>query len=472
MPAFIERFGSVGPDGVPYLTATQTSVITATRTSASIPAIFVCAYLGTKWGRKRTNWVGCLTCLIGTALQTGATNIPMITVGLTVANFGYFIMVSMSSTLAIEIAPVPIRGIVGSMSVVGTGVAAVMSSGIGWGTSHYNSDMAFRIPLGIQNVWPAVMAILMLFVMDSPTTYLINGNDEGAEKSLRLVRNGYTNEEIMQELEELKVQSQLRKADNDVKWVEIFRGPNLRRTMLASFLGIIQQFSGSIYATSYATTFLAAIGSADPFLLVFALNILILGGSVTGLFLVDNIGRRLLMLVSFGSLLIIDICMGGLGFADSTNLRVIKAMSALSLIFGFFYASTMGPLTWLNAAELPTARLRTITNASVLLSNSLTNLLVTYIVPFIANADAGDLGPKTYLIFAGFMFAGFIIAYIWFPDSTRRSAAELDHMFEAGLSARKFGSWRSDTLTHSDVEEGGMGSGYGYTYMSHTHIHT
>lgn len=86
MPAFIKTFGTTGPDGQPLLTASQVSVITATRTSCAVPAIFVCTYFGNKIGRKKTILMGCATCLCGTAIQTGSINEAMITVGLWVAS--------------------------------------------------------------------------------------------------------------------------------------------------------------------------------------------------------------------------------------------------------------------------------------------------------------------------------------------------------------------------------------------------
>jgi MFS family permease len=132
MPAFVNRFGVEQPDGTKILTASRVSVITATRTSASIPAVFACQYLGNKWGRKRTIWFGCATCLFGTALQTGSVEEVMLTLGLTVASqcpphvrasstltqsdFGYFVMVSMASTLIIELSPPSVRGVAGALS--------------------------------------------------------------------------------------------------------------------------------------------------------------------------------------------------------------------------------------------------------------------------------------------------------------------------------------------------------------------
>ena len=86
MPAFIERFGSTTTDGKTFLSANRISVITATRTSAGVPAVFAVAYFGNNWGRKKTIWLGCITTLAGTALQTGASEYIEITVGLTVAS--------------------------------------------------------------------------------------------------------------------------------------------------------------------------------------------------------------------------------------------------------------------------------------------------------------------------------------------------------------------------------------------------
>lgn len=86
MPAFIRTFGTTGADGQRILTASQVSVITATRTSCSVPAVFVCSYFGNKIGRKKTILLGSAICLCGTAIQTGSINEAMITVGLWVAS--------------------------------------------------------------------------------------------------------------------------------------------------------------------------------------------------------------------------------------------------------------------------------------------------------------------------------------------------------------------------------------------------
>ena len=52
--------------------------------------------------------------------------------------------------------------------------------------------------------------------------------------------------------------------------------------------------------------------------------------------------------------------------------------------------------------------------------------------------DSGNLGPKTYLIFAGWMLFALTLTYLYLPETKGRSAAELDELFEAKVPARKF----------------------------------
>jgi hypothetical protein len=50
----------------------------------------------------------------------------------------------------------------------------------------------------------------------------------------------------------------------------------------------------------------------------------------------------------------------------------------------------------------------------------------------------GNLGPKTYLVFAGWMAGCITLTYLYLPETKGRTPAELDAMFEARVPARKF----------------------------------
>ncbi|KAF2479701.1 general substrate transporter [Neohortaea acidophila] len=437
MPPFVKQFGTLTPKGY-VLTARTTSIIVATPTSGALVGAAINSFCADRFGRRKTMWLGCAISLLGAILQTSSFSVATITVGRIFTSISVFVLVGMAITFQNELSPPSLKGLLGGVSVVSIQSAAVIASGINWGTHSIPTSLAWRLPIGLQNVFPIIIATCTFFVMESPTALLIKGDDVRAEESLRRVRQGYSEEEIADEMARLKMQKSLRAAEKEISWLDLFRGTNLRRTILATYAGMMISLSGLIYATNYATVFLEQVGETSPYMLVFILNILTFAGAITGGALVDVIGRRRLALSSYTMILIIDCTIGGLGFAKLTSPSVAKAIAAFNLMFGFFVAVGFNVLTYINTAEMPTARLRNKTNAFALLCNSLTSLTVTYVFPYISEPTGADLGAKTYLIFAGFMVVNLIFTFFCYPEVKGRSPAELDAMFEARLPARKF----------------------------------
>lgn len=276
----------------------------------------------------------------------------------------------------------------GALCIVAVNLGGVASSGISLGTWQFTSSAAYRIPLGMQILWPIITSIGIAYTMDSPTSFLILGDDATAEVSLRKVRQGYSDREIAAEMASLKLQQSLRKVEEEVPWTFLFRGRNLRRTLLAAYIGNVQVLSGLFYSTSYATIFLTQVGSHNPFLLVFGLSILSFGGSIAGLLVVDFIGRRPLALASFAVTFVIDLVIGVMGCLDLTDPSISKTLAAFFLLFGFFFFAGFGPLVYINPAEMPTARLRNKTSALTFFLQSCSSIVCLYVFPYITNPDA------------------------------------------------------------------------------------
>lgn len=293
----------------------------------------------------------------------------------------------MAATFQSEIAPSSIRGAVVGLSMVLIDAASVLTSGINWATYANPTSFVYRLPIGLQCAWPILIAIGLVFVSDSPTYFLIRGQDSRGYESLRKVRQGYSEEEIELETTSLKYQAVIRAAENEVSWKDMFKGHNLRRTLLALSIGNFQQLSGIAFATNYATIFLFQVSEANPFLLVLGLNIFALGGAVVGLFVVDWMGRRILALSTFIIICIINTAVGGLGFADTAKPFVAKFIAAFCLMFGFFFAAGFGPLTYIVSSEMPMARLRNKTSAFTFMTIFLFNLVVGFMLPYIVNTD-------------------------------------------------------------------------------------
>ncbi|KUL92248.1 hypothetical protein ZTR_02325 [Talaromyces verruculosus] len=461
MPNFVQNFGTGHTtSGATFLTSTNTSLITALPVAGSILGVPLAAFGADRYGRRKMLLFACVISLVGSALQTASNDIPLMVVGRFVNYMSIFIFMTLATAWMPEIAPQEIRGILASLSIFVINLAAVITACINYGTERLTTTASYRIPIGLQLAWPLIIACGLFFLKDAPTFYLIKGQDDEAEKSLRLIRRGYTDTEIESELRALRAQKALRQQEMEVPFSELFKGVNLRRTLLAMSVPNLQQLSGIAFATNYATIFLQQVAPGqNPFVLTIALDILSLAGAITGMMLVDRVGRRPLALTTFTILLIINTAVGGLGFADTTtNPGVAKAIAAFCLMFGFFYAAGFGALTYVVLAEMPTARLKNRTSGFTFLVLSAFNIAVVYVLPYIAQADGANLQAKTYLIFAGWMLLSVLIVFFFLPETKGRSAAEIDEMFEAGVPAREFSSYTCRNSLENFYQETQVGA--------------
>ncbi|KAL2062343.1 hypothetical protein VTL71DRAFT_6609 [Oculimacula yallundae] len=439
MPYFNNTFGSQTTPIGNILTPTNISLITALPNIGALLGLPAAAWGGDRFGRKVMILFACVLSLAGAVLQVAAFEIAMLIVGRTLGFMSIFIFLTLATAWLAEICPPNIRGTLASLSIVVIDLAAVITACINQGTKGLTGTASYRIPLGIQILWPCVIALGTFYVFDSPTFYLIKGRNDMAEISLRSVRQGYSEMEILAELRGLQEQASLPQSEQEVSWKELFKGTNLRRTFLALMIANFQILSGIAYATNYATIFLSqVVKGEDPFVLTIGITVLALGGACVGLLLIDRIGRRTLALGTFVPLLIINIIIGGLGFADATNPDVGKAIASFSLMFAFFYAAGFGPLTYVVAGEIPTARLRNLTTTFSFFLLICWTTGATYFLPYLSQSNGVGLGAKIYLIFAGWMLIATITVFFFLPETKGRSAAELDEMFEAGVSAWKF----------------------------------
>ncbi|KAH8716788.1 general substrate transporter [Phaeosphaeriaceae sp. PMI808] len=458
MKPFVHQFGTGYTPIGRVLTSTDISVMTAVPTTGCLLGLPLAAYCGDKWGRRKTLLLGCLISAVAAAIQTASFGMAQLVIGRWFANAAIFLFIVMGSTFLAEISPNELRGSLIGLSIVTIDAAAVLSNGINWAVSTDMTPFSFRFPMGLQIAFPVVLIAGLYFTEDSPTFYLTRSEDSRALKSLRMIRRGYHEQEIEAEFVALKAQAALRAEEVHVPWTHIFKGVNLRRTMLALSIGNMQQLSGIVFATNYATIFLATIGSdISPFLLALATSILAFGGAIAGLFVVDAFGRRPLALTTFVILFIINLVIGVLGFTNYLhNQNISRAIAAFCCMFAFFFAAGFGPLTYVVSGEMPTARLRNKTSAFSFFVLACFSTVVQYIMPYIANAP-GNLGPKTYLIFAGWMFGCCFVTFFWFPETKGRTPAELDEMFEARVPARKFKNYICHVNIENIMNEGKAG---------------
>lgn len=171
------------------------------------------------------------------------------------------------------------------------GIGGLVINCVCFGTSNLSSNKAWRIPLGLFYIVPTIILSLVWFIPESPRWLLRQKRDEEALQSLRKLRKGaYTDEQISDEFHELK--TSLDKEVEQGRFVELFRGINLKRTLIAVVVNAFQQLSGQAFSSQYGAIYVKSLGTINPFgfgLINSGINIVTM---ICVLLLADHVGRR------------------------------------------------------------------------------------------------------------------------------------------------------------------------------------
>lgn len=102
------------------------------------------------------------------------------------------------------------------------------------------------------------------------------------------------------------------------------------------------------------------------------------------------------------------------------------------------------PASYVIAAETSSLRLRARTQGVGWTVNGVAGVAFGMSMPYVYNADAGDLGGMSGYIFVAFSALAVAICFFCLPEMKGRNAADIDRMFELELPARQFKGWHRD----------------------------
>lgn len=90
------------------------------------------------------------------------------------------------------------------------------------------------------------------------------------------------------------------------------------------------------------------------------------------------------------------------------------------------------------AAEIPSVTLRAKTLGLGFLVNAFMTWVFSFCVPYMFNADQGNLGGKIGLVFCGMCILGFILSWIEIPETKNMTYVQLDSLFQRRTPTRAF----------------------------------
>ncbi|KAM5353707.1 hypothetical protein ACJ41O_000357 [Fusarium nematophilum] len=395
---------------------------------------FVSARFGRRWCMFSMSCYALVTATI-----TVTSNKPEQIMAARILNYVYVGMeLSVVPIFQSEIVPAPVRGFIVGTYQFSLAIGGLVINCICYGTSQLDDNRSWRVPLGLFYVIPSLIAASIFFVPESPRWLLRQNRPDEAKASLHKLRDGaFTEDEIEHEFGEL--QFALENEAEQGRFSELFRGVNLKRTLIVIAVNFFQQATGQAFASQYGAVYVRSLGIFNPMLFTVMSSGINSCVMIVTLFTNDKAGRRTMLMLSSFCMCSALMIMGGLGVQEPVTTDRMKGVIGLMIVFGCSFSLGWAPLTYVVATEVTALRLRDLTSRVGFTINVLFNFAVNFSVPYLVFPDRVGLGSKVGFIFGAVAALSFVFTYFCVPECKGKSLEQIDWLFSKGVPLRDFG---------------------------------
>ncbi len=407
--------------------------------SALIGCIFgaiLCVILSDKLGRRRLLILsGALFTFsaIGTALAGSFTiyNIYRIIGGL-----GIGIALNLSPMYIAEMSPPHIRGKMVSVNQLMVMFGILAAQIVNWRISlidtkmpvdatgeiirqSWNGQMGWRWMFGAETLPAILFFLLMIFMPESVRWLVKNGQNKKAANILgKIGGEKYAHHEvalIQRTISEEEVAK--------VHFKELLEPNLLKIILLGIFLAFLQQWSGMNVVFYYAADIFQAAGYniREMMLQIVVIGTIMVLSVVVTILVVDKAGRKFLMLLGTGSLMVIYIIEGFLFHIGVQGLPIV----ILTLASVAFYSLTLAPVLWVILSEIFPNRIRGAAMSIAAVAHWVGNFTLTFSFPAIKENLGWTLNFWLYAVICGI---GFVVLWFKLPETKGKSLEEIENL--------------------------------------------
>lgn len=462
-PQFNRKYGKQLPSGEYQIPAPWQAGLSNGANVGEIIGLFINGYVSERFGYRYTVMT-CLTLIIAfTAIFFTAQTVVHLQVAEVLCGIPWGVFQTLTITYASEVCPVALRGYLTTYVNFCWGLGQVIGIGVIKSMLPRDDEWAYRIPYGLQWMWPVPLLVGVALAPESPWWLVRKGRTEDAKKALlRLTSLNKETDFDADETISMMVHTTAleEKITTGATYLDCFKGTDRRRTEIVCMVWAIQNLSGNSFS-GYSTYFLQQAGletskAFDFSLGQYGINMI---GVFGAWFLMSwGIGRRSLYLYGLCGLCTMLFIMGFLGLVPEAHRdQGSLATGSIMLVWALFYQLSVGTVCYSLVAELSTRRLQIKT---VVLGRNLYNIvgiICSVLTPYMLNPGEWDWGNYAGFFWAAICFCCIIYTYFRVPEPMGRSFAELDLLFERGVSARKFKSTSVDVFGE-EVDERTMGA--------------
>ncbi|KAJ3119643.1 hypothetical protein HK100_000210 [Physocladia obscura] len=439
MNSWLRRFGTFSPtltDFQYYIPSSTKSVVVSIMAVGEFSGALLSSPVADSIGRRFGIVLGCLVLSISVAMQTGAQELGLFIAGRVIGGVGIGLVSGIIPMFQSECAPKWIRGTVVAgyqwFITIGILIANIVNNA----TKDFSDDSAFRIPIGIQIVFAAILAFGMYFLPESPRWLVKNGDNAGARKALaRLNAADADSAELDVEFKEITDAFEAEIALGESSYADCFKN-NDRKVRLRTLTGIaiqgFQQLTGVNFIFYYGTTFFKQAGYTDSFIISMITSSINMVTTIPSFYLIEKIGRRKLLfwgaVVMCACEFIVAIIGVGAGTANHSAQTILVVFVCVYIAA---FASTWGPIAWVVLNEINPLNIRAKAVSMGTASNWFWNFLIGFVTPYLVDSGVGDanLGAKVFFIWGTTCFFCAVFAHFFVYETKGLSLEEVDNLY-------------------------------------------
>ncbi|MFA5650720.1 MAG: sugar porter family MFS transporter [Proteiniphilum sp.] len=268
-------------------------------------------------------------------------------------------------------------------------------------------------------VLPSIIYLLLAFVVPESPRWLVSKEKYGKATDIftRIVNRAYA-EELVGE-----VQKSISHVAEKIPLSRLFKGKALKIAVIGITIAILQQWCGINVVFNYAQEIFSAAGYSVSDMLF---NIVVTGVvnvvfTFVGMYTVDKLGRRSLMLMGTIGLSIIYAALGaGYYFRLEGMIMLVLVVLAIAC-----YAMTLAPVTWIVISEIFPTHLRAKGMAVSTFALWSASFVLTYTFPLLNNA-LGAYG--TFWLYGVICVAGFLFIKAYLPETKGKTLEEIEEI--------------------------------------------
>lgn len=370
---------------------------------------------------------------IGIVLQTIATAIPLLTAGRFLAGLGVGLISAVIPLYIAETTPKWIRGAIVSTYQLAITLGLLMAACVNQAVSTRMDTGSYRIPIALQFLWALILGIGMFLLPETPRFYISKDKYEQAKNSLRRLRKlPIDHPDLIEEFEDIKANHEFESQFGKASWKQVFTNLNKqhRRLFMGVTIQALQQLTGINFIFYYGTLFFQNSGIENPFVIQLATNIVNVCMTIPGIFLIELLGRRKLLLCGSVVMAVSQLIVASVGVATD-SIAANQCLVAFTCIFIAGFAATWGPLCWAVVAESFALNVRQKSIALCTASNWLWNFGIGYATPYMVDSGPGNanLGSKVFFIWGGCNVIGFLFVYFFVYETKGLTLEQIDELY-------------------------------------------